>query len=417
MSFRCPASRARLGVLCGVSACAWFSGCAGDRPTATWTVVVDTLANGAVRVVNVPPVGGGGPEWVLEEEVRIGAIDGGGAASFGDVRGIAVDAGDRIAVLDAQAREIRVFGPDGGHLRTHGRQGGGPGELEAPIGLVRAPDGLLRVPDVRNARMSLFDPVEGFVRSHPMRFWSWGYIWSGAVDSLGRVWESSMGRVDDESWDMVRVFDDSMRLLDSIPFAARPARSGPDRDPPGAFFWESGGGWGYYQVPYYPQQQRRLDPRGAFWETEAGDPAYRVTRWVPGGDTTLVFESSRPPVPVSRAERDSVIAMISDRIRDAGGDADLDWSRIPTTKPAIVGLFLAENGDIWVRVSTPGDSTALYDVFTADGRYTGTARASLNISPWLPPVIRGDRFYALVLDDLGVPYVVRARLRAEDPAG
>lgn len=392
------------------------TGC-GEGGGNGWTTVRDTLPGGAVRVVHTPPASGPGVTWRLEEEVRIGAIEGGGPESFGEVRGIAVDGAGRIAVLDAQAREVRVFGPEGEHLRTFGGQGGGPGELEGPFGLAWAPDGLLRVADVRNARMSLFDPVEGFVRSHPVRFWRWGYIWDGVVDSAGRVWQPSMGMVDGTSWDMIRIYNDSMRQVDSIPIAERPERSGPDRDPPGAFFWETGGGFGYYTIPYYPRGQRALDPRGVYWGTTEGDPSYRVARWIPGGDTTLIVESSRPAVPVTQAERDSAIAHIREYITEAGGDANLDWSRIPQTRPAVEGVHLAENGDVWVRLPVPGDSVALYDVFSPQGQYRGTARGTLQVFPYLAPVIRGDRFYAVVTDELGVSYVVRARITPLEGAG
>ena len=46
-----------------------------------------------------------------------------------------------------------------------------------------------------------------------------------------------------------------------------------------------------------------------------------------------------------------------------------------------------------------------------DGSYLGTVTAgSLNVYRWLPPVVVGDTFLAVVSDELDVPYVVRARI-------
>lgn len=52
-----------------------------------------------------------------------------------------------------------------------------------------------------------------------------------------------------------------------------------------------------------------------------------------------------------------------------------------------------------------------YDVLSSDGSYMGTVTAgSLDVYPWLPPVVVGDTFLAVVRDELDVPYVVRARI-------
>lgn len=384
--------------------------CAPDRTGAgsEWTATVDTLPNGATRVVNAPPPAGAIPTWILEEEVRIGTFDEAGPASFGQVKGVAALDGGRIAVLDAQAQEVRIFDADGRHLATYGGKGAGPGEMEAAFGLMRDADGALWVPDHRNARMSIFDPDTGFDRSYPLRVLSRGFIWSGVMAEDGGVLKPSI-TLTDRSY-LVRVYDREMNLIDSLPLPPGPEL---DRDdPPNAFTWGSreAGAWGMYGVPYFPQTQQLLDPRGVFWSTAFGDPSYRISRWAPGGDTTLVLETRREPVPVTATERDSVINAVREALLDRGG-ADQDWSKIPDVKPAIAGLFLAEDGRLWVRAET-ADTLITYDVYERDGRHAGTTVTSLRIYPYLAPIVRGDRFWAVVTDDLDVQYVVRARLRS-----
>jgi hypothetical protein len=61
-------------------------------------------------------------------------------------------------------------------------------------------------------------------------------------------------------------------------------------------------------------------------------------------------------------------------------------------------------------VTTADDSLRTFDVFGSDGRYKGTAVTSLRVTPYREPIVRGDRFWAVVTDELDVSYVVRGRL-------
>ena len=146
-----------------------------------WTAVTDTLPGGALRVVNTPGASGADAAWRLEPALRIGSVDEPGPTQFGAIKGIAVLPDGRIAVLDAMANEVRIFGADGAHRATYGREGEGPGEFRGPYGLMLAPDGRLLVPDHSNDRMNVIDPDAGFITSHPFTVLSYGYTWSGAM--------------------------------------------------------------------------------------------------------------------------------------------------------------------------------------------------------------------------------------------
>jgi hypothetical protein len=389
-----------------------LAGCGFDRPAAAslWSITVDTLESGAVRVAHEPPADGIEATWVVEEELRIGALDGDGPTSFGQIKGLVVDDAGRIVVLESQAQELRVFGPDGGYLRTLGRRGEGPGEMRNANGILLTPDGRVRVVDPQLGRVSVFDIDAGFVESFPWQVRQWGWVFDGVLDEAGRLLVPSNAQVDGERWHTLRVYSPSMEPLDSILLQKAAPMS--QTDAPGAFRWESGGSWGFVQVPFYAQAQRVLAGGPAFWGTEAGDTSYRVRRWTAGGDTTLVVESRRPPLTVSAAQRDSAIAHIRDFIRDRGADTRQDWSKIPDTRPAVLGLSLSEAGDLWVRAAVPAEGVTTWDVYAPDGRYRGTAVGALEVHPWVKPVVRGDLFWAVVTDDLDVQYVVAGRLAA-----
>lgn len=396
-----------------VAAASAVAGCGADERADGWTVTVDTTASGATRVVNQPPPEGIEPAWVVEEELRLGSLDEAGPASFGQIHGLAVADDGRIAVLDAQAQELRIFDPAGRHLRTFGGKGEGPGELMSANGLMLGPEGMLWVPDPRLGRMSIFDWDEGFRESHQWQVRSYGYVWTGAIDSAGRVLEPSYSPRETERWQVLRVYDRTMQPLDSLAMERLPDT--PDRDPPGAFYWEGGSVRGYISVPFYAGARSALDRQGRFWSTGDGDPAYRIARWNPGArDTTLVVESARAPVPVSAAERDSVIDEITTYLRDRGADARQDWSKVPSVKPAVQGLFIAEDGRLWVRVTTGESGVTTYDVFDPDGRYDGTAVVPADVYQWVTPVVRDGRFHAVVTDELDVQYVLAGPLRERE---
>lgn len=379
-----------------------------DSETAA-RVVIDTLPNGALHVVNPAPDPESEPSWTLEEELRIGSFDEAGPATFGQLRGLTVTEDGHIVVLEALAQELRVFGADGEHLATYGGKGEGPGELQGAWGLMRDGDDQIWVPDQQNARMSVYQPADGFRESFPFHVFSWGFIWRGAMTEDGRILKPSI-TIDPERRELLRIWDRRMDLVDSVPLPSRPEIEPENR--PGSFYYEASGGVprGFLSVPYYPRGESLLDPRGVFWSTEAGDPSYRIVQWAPEGDTTLVLELTRPPIAVTEAERDSAIESARESLMDTGveGAARQDWSKIPEVKPAVRSMFLAEDGRLWVEATT--DTLATYDVFDRDGRYVGTVETTLNIWPWVAPVVRGDRIWAVVTDEFDVPYVVRARI-------
>jgi len=338
--------------------------------------------------------------WTIVEEMRIGA--GGGPEQFGQIKGLAALADGRVAVLESQARELRVFDPDGGHLATYGRRGEGPGESEFPNGLMRGPSGLLWVPDPSNARMSLFDPDAGFVgqRQYGTNLTQWA--WSGAMGADGRVF--GPGLAPETRADVLIVYDSTMAVLDTLPLEDPSEESG-DGTNPASYCWSPREGvTNCAGVPFYADRVRFVDPEGYVWERESGFVDYRIRRWAPGGDTVLVVTGDRRPTPVAPAERDAEIA----RLREDAGD--LDWSRIPSVKPVVQDLFLSDEGNLWVQFLSPGDEAA-FDVWSPDGTHLGAAVADFPVHMIeATPVVRGDQMWLVTIDELDTEHVVRARL-------
>jgi hypothetical protein len=368
---------------------------------------VDTLPGGTVQVVHTPPGDGSDTTWELVEELRLGTREGGGADGFGRLKGLAVTRDGRIAVFDDTPQEVRVFGPEGAHLATFGGKGRGPGEFLLGFGLMIDDEDVLWVPDWSNARMTTLDPDTGLLETYPFTMLLMGFVWTGVMTEDGLIHKPSLTR-EEPRRRVMRVYDRRMVQTDSFFLPEWPASDrGP---PPAAFYWEAqdGSRSGYQPIPFYPQDIEVPDRSGARWSRAMGDPSYRIKRWLPGGDTTLVIETLRPPVPVPAAARDSAIDAVRERLRERGG-ANQDWSRVPEVWPAVQQIFPTREGGVWVQTASP-DSLRRYDIYDETGAYSGTVATSLNLFAWVPPTIRGDRIWAVVTDELDVPYVVRGRV-------
>ncbi|OPL19094.1 MAG: hypothetical protein AVO35_12530 [Candidatus Aegiribacteria sp. MLS_C] len=76
---------------------------------------------------------------------------------FGFVADAARDSEGNVLVLDASTMNLRVFSPEGLHLRTAGRQGAGPGEFQMPRGMAVTGSGDILVSDITAGVVSVFD--------------------------------------------------------------------------------------------------------------------------------------------------------------------------------------------------------------------------------------------------------------------
>lgn len=372
------------------------AGC-GERGT-PGAIRVDTLQNGAVAVHN-PEQGlwTDKTAWRAVEDLRIGAADGTGPDVFANPSALEVDALGRLYVLDPQLNEVRVFGPDGAHVRTLGRKGGGPGELAQPAGLTLAPDGALWVMDPANARFTVWDSAGTLRSTVPRREGAHVFPWRGRFDRRGRLWDIGPGDAGMQG---------SPALLLVDPATGRTERRPLPTYKHAIFEMNRDGGHMSVTVPFTPSFSWTLDGEGRVWSGVTD--RYRLTLHEPGGDTVRVVERAYTPVPVSAAERDSTRVQLK-WFTDQGGEIDL--SRVPGSKPAFGSLLADDRGWLWVSPSRPADEKQpAFDVFDPEGRYQGRVTVPLENASAYSMLIRGNHIYAIAQNDDGVPQVVRMRI-------
>lgn len=379
-----------------ISAACLFVAC-GDRDSAG-KVRTETLSSGTIRVRN-PETGAWTREsaWRAVEDLRLGSGDGTGADVFAAPVALEADESGRLYVLDAQASEVRVFDPNGRHMRTMGRQGKGPGELAGPLGMALAPDGALWVVDPGNGRFTVFDsagaPRTTVRRNNGLSV----YPWPGRFDSRGRLWDVASGADLAAAPTLLRMDPASMRAERF----ALPAASTQH------FSLAGKGSRTVALVPFTPQLAWTVGSDGRVWSGVTG--SYRLAQWEPGGDTLRIVERAGAPVPVSAAERDSVPLQLK-WFTDQGGKVDL--SRVPRTKPAYLSVMTDDRGWLWVRPSQPaGQAHPAFDVFDPEGGYQGRVTLPAAVQPEAPVIVRGSQVYAVAMAEAGYPQVVRFRLQ------
>jgi hypothetical protein len=102
--------------------------------------------------------------FILEEELSIGNGNKGEEYSFFRIGNIAVDDIESIYVADIASAHIRVFDSDGKYLRTIGRKGQGPGEMQMPSYVQITSNNEVLVQDYMAQRLSFFSVNGKYLR-------------------------------------------------------------------------------------------------------------------------------------------------------------------------------------------------------------------------------------------------------------
>jgi len=84
---------------------------------------------------------------VLEEEWRIGVLDGPPEFVFGKIGDVGLDGDGRMYVIDPMNHRLRAYDREGSHIASAGREGEGPGEFKASDRLAIGADGAVIVSD------------------------------------------------------------------------------------------------------------------------------------------------------------------------------------------------------------------------------------------------------------------------------
>ena len=408
-------------------AVAAISGCGSSESGSSsgWLSTVDSLGD----TVIVRTISGSvwGDTATLEEQVRVGVLEGPDEYILGSVAGIAVTESGDILLVDTQVPAVRRYAPDGTYLGDLGREGGGPGEYLRPSSIVILPDGRILVRDPGNGRINVYGPDGESLTS-------WRLPAGGTFRTSRRMYTDTEGNtyttillVDDSDvgdwayglgrYNVEGEFTDTLRVpvWDYEPgsLVARTENSSISNGVPFAADVE----WTFSRLGYFiggVSTDYRIDLH------RVGQPVLRIERAV-------------EPVPVEPAERDEQERRAIHNMRRMLPGWTWNGPSIPNTKPFFKNVTVDDDGRLWVVLSQPGraeiseaeaaaeeDRTerpqlryrepVLIDVFEPNGRYLGAVKPPEGFRMSPEPVIRGDTVWAVTRGELDVPSVVRYRI-------
>ena len=352
-------------------------------------VRIDTVG-GVVRVLNT----GAAPRWELTPVVSIGpeaALQADGPEAFGAVYGVALGPGGAVFVADGLNREIRVFGPEGEHLRTFGRQGEGPGEFGSLNSVAWVGDKLLAL-DFGNGRVGEFS-FEG--------------EWLGQRSEFGGIGGGGGTlRLYPVATDLAYVLTYAP-ARNAMVFAGH-AVAGPTADTLHALSAPEGTVSGIrctsaemlmsFAIPFAPKIVQHPGPGGTIWS--AVTDQYRIAH-TRGTDTLMIIERELPAEPVPDAEWEAGLGDFLEFV-DENPSADCEPRRPakPAAKPFVRDLFAAGDGRLWVEVVR--DAGNRWEVFDDDGSLVGTLPAT---DRSVAPAFADERLAVARRDSLGLGHV------------
>jgi hypothetical protein len=350
-----------------------LAACGGDA-RAAGPVVRDSAG---VRIVeNAAPAWKEGEGWRLAAEpaLDVGMVDGPPEYQFGRVTGAVRLPDGTVVVADDQGKHLRYFDRAGRHVRTVGREGGGPGEFKA-VGSLSARGDSVIVGDHDNRRVSVFAPDGSLVRSIPLD--------AGGAESFpllvgafgdGSVLVSSGNSFDGGS--RGGVTRDSITYLRLAPAGGAPRELG--RFTGSEMFVQSGGG----AVMVGPRAFGRSSevatvPDGFFF---GSSDRYEIGRYDASGRLLRLVRRPQAPRAVTPADVERFKEMRRKQAAESRGgrfrqlqERSLAAMSYPETMPAHGDLLVDRAGNLWVsefRV-TPDDPGS-WTVFDPEGRMLGT---------------------------------------------
>lgn len=384
-----------------------LAACAGDDVAARVETTIDTIA-GVVHV----GYSGSAREWRLEPVVEIGSAgalsDAPSPDEFGRIARVVADADGRVYVGDRMPPEIRVFGPDGGHVGTIGREGAGPGELGGLHGMAwLAPDTLFVV-DPGNARLTALT-LDG----EQVAQWRWVRL-SGSVRFLfngGRGEAYAVVLRPGQGDERLTSYWGRFTLAGPPDTVAIPTEESLGVElPENVETCRFPQGIGFEYNPYAASLLKV--PAPGLERAVAISDAYRIAFLDADGDTVRVLSRTVPAVPLPDSARTRLAAEIDTfHTRYRGADCEGEIAEVDML-PVIRDLYFDHDGRLLVEYNRPEGMA--FDLFDRDGRWIATFPAP-DRDRAVPPYLFGDRLYTVARDSLDTQRVQVHRLIA--PAG
>jgi 6-bladed beta-propeller len=349
-----------------------FIAAAAAAPQAKWKGTI--VREGDVTVVKNPkePLYKT-PVLELTEDLSLGGPGAQGDYALDQVRQFIVDDAGTIYVLELRAAHVKVFDASGKYLRTIGRKGQGPGELELPMTLsLNERTGELAVH--LQSRGIVFFKIDGtYLRQLSLKRMLGG---RARLDSRGQIYLLEIIRDDENSRYATKKLAPDGSVLATI--SETPTPTGPGNTIRA-----------FIPVAFYAidREDRLIYGFPESYEIQIFGPT----------ETKVLRKITRAYDYVAVTEEDK-----TEEKKDAPPGFDREFV-FPRHHPAYSRFFLSDQGHIFVQTYEKGDGGRLvHDVFDAEGRFIGR----LPLKPSGVGILKG-KYYALEEDEEGYQYVKR----------
>jgi len=306
----------------------------------------------------------------LKEDLRLGGPETKGDYSFNQIQTLAVDAKENIFVLDYKESHVKVFDKTGKYLRTIGRKGQGPGELDTPNDIAfERRSGDLIVLD--SSRITSFNPQGKFKNAMLLKG-----IWGIRMrqDSLGNIYVLEVASSEKEGQYIIKKFAPDLKLIAII--AQVPFMIG-----------QTGATNPFRPLPYFD-----FDYKDCF--LYSFPKAYEIQIFGPANKPVERILKEYDPVAVTAEEIEKQKKAIPPEIK-------LELSKYHAAFPR---FYPDDEGHLFVQTfeKTKTPKGYSFDVFDADGRYMGSVPLLDN-----PIVMKKGKLYSLEEDEDGYQIIKR----------
>lgn len=389
--------------VCVLGACQLLA-CTGDRSADSGGLEDSVRDSAGVRVVETSGRALQHPlPWLRDTvpDLELGGPDGEGPQMFARITGIAAVRDGSVVVVDGGSPELRWFDASGVHLRSMGRQGGGPSEFRRPE----------LVPQFDGDSLLIFDRTG-------RRFVRVASDGSGmAVISLDGLSREQLAGLPQAAWGTSVLFLSTDRSTDGCApnqpcDMPRHLRSVDFETGAGSTLAVFPGRW----MNYVPDDgmrvmlDGRLDNKGLVvpgpegWIVE-GAWHYSLERFDASGELQMIMRLDAP----TEAVTDETLAADIARSSDPAGTRQLfDMMEMPEVLPAFQALEVDGLGMYWAELFRLVESAPPeWLVFDREGQARGVVTFPVGYEVH---VIGDDYVLGLWRDELGVEYVRRYSL-------
>jgi hypothetical protein len=331
------------------------------------------VKNGVKVVKNPKKPMYGEDVFIIEEELSFGDNEEDENYMFSEISHITVDNDGRIYILDRRESHVKLFDQEGKYVRTIGRKGQGPGELNDPI-FVYFPRNELLVTQFE--RLSFFSPEGEFLRSILMKKES---PTRARCDSHGNIIGTDTV-FDFENpytfYHVLKTYDSEIEPIKELVRIKVHRKRG-------------------VVTRFGPNIYMTVDDEDNIIFGYSKD--YELQIFNPEGDLIKKIMREYDPAEVTEEEKEE----------STQGRLSITKFQIPKYHPAFVRFVHDEAGRLYVQSYEKGEGFNVYyhDVFDRDGRYI--AKIQLKRAP---VIFRDGKLYSLEEDEDGYQYVKRYKV-------